>query len=166
MEQHSPFIIRRATEADAATIARQRRFMFADGGQYSDVDLTEMETRYQTWVAAKLAAGEYLGWLAENDQGEPVSGVGLWLREWPPILNNPTGKQGYLENVYTLPEYRRRGLARQLMCVLLDWVQTSQAVYEIELHPTPLARPLYASLGFESDSEKMSQWFGPRHEQG
>ena len=157
------FLIRQATVQDAAVIARQRRWMFADGNDYSEADLTKMEGLYEGWVARKLAAGDYWGWLAETETGEVIAGVGLWLREWPPILYNYTGKQGFVENVFTLPDYRRRGIARQLMKAMLTWVNTSQIVYEIELHPTQLARPLYESLGFEGHTGLMSQWFGPKH---
>src|SRR5260221_14141921 len=96
------FMIRRASVQDAGIIARQRRLMFADGNDYSDAELTEMEGLYESWVAAKLAAGDYWGWLAETESGTVIAGVGLWLREWPPILYNYTGKQGFVENVFTL----------------------------------------------------------------
>src|ERR1700682_2136083 len=92
--------IRQATQQEAAVIAHQRRLMFADGRHYSDAELTQMQSSYEVWVTTKLAADEYMGWLAENESGEIVGGVGLWLREWPPILNNYTGKQGYIENVF------------------------------------------------------------------
>jgi len=157
------FTIRRASAQDAAVIARQRRLMFADGNDTSEAELTEMESLYVGWVAVKLATGEYWGWLAETESGEVIAGVGLWLREWPPILYNYTGKQGFVENVFTLPAYRRRGIARQLMNALLEEVRRSQVAYEIELHPTQRARPLYASLGFEGNTGLMSQWFGPKH---
>ena len=156
------FFIRQATPQDAAVIARQRRLMFAEDKQHSEADLVHMESLYESWLADKLATGDYLGWLAQSESDEIVAGVGLWLREWPPILKNYTGKQGYVENVYTMPAYRRRGIARALMIGLLDWVRTSQVVYEIELHPTQMAYSLYSSLGFESNTGCMSQWFGPK----
>ena len=156
------FSIRQATQHDAVIIARQRRMMFADSGEHPEHELIRMETLYQDWVVAKLTIEEYLGWLAENEKGEVIAGVGLWLREWPPILYNYTGRQGYIENVFTLPAYRRQGIARQLMSVLLAWVKTSQRVYEIELHPTPAARSLYTSLGFDGNCGGMCKWVGPK----
>jgi GNAT superfamily N-acetyltransferase len=157
------FAIRQATAQDAGMIAQQRHLMFADGNDTSEAELTEMEGLYEVWVAAKLATGDYQGWFAQSESGEVIAGVGLWLREWPPILYNYTGRQGFVENVFTLPAYRRRGIARQLMKAMLTWVNTSQIVYEIELHPTQSARPLYQSLGFEGNTGLMSQWFGPKH---
>ena len=159
----SEYTIRQATVQDAGVIARQRRLMFADGNDYSQAELAQMEGLYEAWVAAKLAADDYWGWLAETESGEVIAGVGLWLREWPPILHNYTGRQGFVENVFTQPAYRRRGIARQLMNVMLAQVRASQVVYEIELHPTQTARPLYQALGFEGNTGLMSQWFGPTH---
>jgi GNAT superfamily N-acetyltransferase len=154
--------IRQAVETDAVLIARQRRLMFADSGQYSTSALDELEQRYGAWVAGKLAAGEYRGWLGEDASGQVVAGVGLWLREWPPILNDQTGHQGYVENVYTLPEHRRRGVSRQLMTAMLDWIRESGQVYNVTMHATAAGRPLYESLGFQPDGIAMYQWFGPK----
>jgi GNAT superfamily N-acetyltransferase len=158
------FTIRQATTHDAFLIARQRKLMFAEEKHYTEADLAQMEMLYEAWVMPKLACGDYQGWFALNSSKEVIGGVGLWLREWPPILKNYTGKQGYVENVFTLPAYRRRGVARQLMSALLDWVRTSKACYEVELHPTQMAHPLYSSLGFEGNQGMMSQWFGPKSE--
>ena len=158
------FTIRQASQQEAALIARQRKLMFAEEKHFSEADLVQMEGRYETWVTSKLATGDYQGWFAVSQSGEVIGGVGLWLREWPPILNNYTGKQGYIENVFTLPAYRRKGVARQLMIALLEWVRTSQIAYEIELHPTQMAHSLYSSLGFESNHAVMSQWLGPKHD--
>jgi len=157
------FTIRPAMTHEAALIAQQRKLMFAEDKHFSEADLVQMEGRYETWVMPKLATGDYQGWFAISEAGEVIGGVGLWLREWPPILRNYTGKQGYIENVFTLHAYRRQGVARQLMIALLEWVRTSQACYEIELHPSQMAHSLYSSLGFESNHAVMSQWFGSKH---
>jgi GNAT superfamily N-acetyltransferase len=157
------FTIRSAALHDAALIALQRKLMFAEQKQFSEADLAQMEGLYEAWVATKLACGDYHGWFAETTSGEIIGGVGLWLRDWPPILNNYTGKQGYIENVFTLHAYRRKGVARQLMTALLEWVKDSQVAYEIELHPTQMAHSLYSSLGFESNHAVMSQWLGPKN---
>ncbi|MEO8610553.1 MAG: GNAT family N-acetyltransferase [Chloroflexota bacterium] len=150
--------IRQSTSADTALIAHHRSLMFADQGDYLDSDLAAMEIQYAVWVAPKLASGDYIGWFAETDLGEIVAGVGLWLREWPPILDDETGKQGYLENVYTVPAHRRQGLSRQLMHALLAWVHETRVTQNIALHAAPIAQPLYESLGFISESGLMLLW--------
>jgi GNAT superfamily N-acetyltransferase len=153
-----PYHIRPSTTEDAALIAQHRVLMFADQGDYAESDLRLMESRYAAWVAPKLASGDYVGWFAETDSGEVVAGVGLWLREWPPILNDETGKQGYVENVYTAPFHRRQGLSRKLMHALLAWVYETHVTQNIALHAAPIAQPLYESLGFVSESGLMLLW--------
>lgn len=150
--------IRPSTPEDAALIARQRRLMFADQGYYSEAELQSAETQYAEWIASRLASGNYIGWFAQTTAGEVVAGVGLWLREWPPLPNDVTGKQGYIENVYTTPDHRRRGLSRQLMTTLLAWVRQTGVTKNIALHATPSAQPLYESLGFVSESGLMLLW--------
>jgi ribosomal protein S18 acetylase RimI-like enzyme len=53
--------------------------------------------------------------------------------------------------VYTVPEHRRRGLARQVMLRLLDAARALK-LDVVELHATEDGYPLYRSLGFEDDS--------------
>ena len=159
------YLISSATIEDAATIAHLRALMFNDQGGFEPVQLAEMEVRYTEWVADNLRSGDYWGWFAKSLQGELVGSAGLWLREWPPILKDYTGRQGYIENVYVMPAFRRKGVARQLMLTLLDWARSSGKIYNIELHATTMAHELYQSLGFESDDGRMGLWIGPIHVQ-
>jgi GNAT superfamily N-acetyltransferase len=113
--------------------------MFADQGYYSEAELQAAETQYAEWLTPKLASRDYIGWFAQTTDSEVVAGVGLWLREWPPLPNDVTGKQGYIENVYTAPDHRRLGLARQLMTALLALVRETGVTKNIALHATPNA---------------------------
>ncbi|NQV28371.1 MAG: GNAT family N-acetyltransferase [Rhodopirellula sp.] len=49
-----------------------------------------------------------------------------------------------------LPEYRRRGIARQLMLTGIDYLR-SRGVTCIKLDATPLGQPLYEQLGFTAE---------------
>lgn len=155
---NNDYHIRQSTLDDAALIAHQRRLMFNDQGDYSAAALDAMETRYAAWLTPKLVSGDYLAWFAATADGEVVAGVGLWLREWPPLPNDETGKQGYIENVYTMPAHRRRGLARLLMTELLKWVREARVTKNIALHATSVAQPLYASLGWVTERGLMLLW--------
>jgi len=64
-----------------------------------------------------------------------------------PKLRNSTGKVGCVFNVYTLPEYRGRGLATELMTRLIAAAQ-GMGVKEICLIAAEKATPLYQRLGF------------------
>lgn len=71
-----------------------------------------------------------------------------------PTFSHPTGKRAHLMNVYTNPSYRRQGIARKMVNMLIDdaW---SKGATEISLDATKLGRPLYESLGFIDSNECM-----------
>jgi GNAT superfamily N-acetyltransferase len=71
----------------------------------------------RAWLRTHLADGSFLAWIAQ-DAGTVVAASGLTVLDRPPYPGNATGLDGYVTNMYTLPAYRRRGLARQLLEVL------------------------------------------------
>jgi ribosomal protein S18 acetylase RimI-like enzyme len=60
--------------------------------------------------------------------------------------------RGYVEGVYVLPTFRRRGIASQLMHECIDWL-TSMSCDLVRLQSTSAGQPLYESLGFVPTGE-------------
>lgn len=145
------YAIRQATLDDAALIAQQRRGMFLDIGFADDDTLKQKIADFLPWVQAKMAANEYLAWLAVAD-GQPIAGLGLWLIEWPPHLIGLARHRGYILNVYTHPDHRRRGLARQLTQTAVDWC-AKNGIDFVFLHASSQGRLVYEGLGFQPGSE-------------
>ena len=75
-----------------------------------------------------------------------------------PTFSHPTGKRAHIMNVYVREEYRRRGIAREMMEILLDEAK-SRGVSQITLDATESGRPLYKSLGFSGSEEFMELIF-------
>ena len=71
-----------------------------------------------------------------------------------PTFAHPTGKRAHLMNVYTRSEYRRRGIARQMVELLIGEAWKAGAT-EISLDATASGRPLYESMGFKDSTECM-----------
>ena len=69
-----------------------------------------------------------------------------------PTFSHPTGKRAHLMNVYTKVEYRRHGIAREMVEILIDEAK-SKGVTEISLDATESGRPLYESLWFRASDE-------------
>jgi|WetSurMetagenome_2_1015567.scaffolds.fasta_scaffold529250_1 GNAT superfamily N-acetyltransferase len=61
-----------------------------------------------------------------------------------------TGRTGEVLNVYTAPEYRRKGIATQLMNMLLAFSKQAELDF-VELKATTEGYPLYRKLGFEEE---------------
>ena len=71
-----------------------------------------------------------------------------------PTFSHPTGKRAHLMNVYTRCDYRRQGIARKMVNMLIDETWKRGAT-EISLDATKMGRPLYESLGFTNSTECM-----------
>ena len=71
-----------------------------------------------------------------------------------PTFSHPTGKRAHLMNVYTRSEYRRQGIARKMVNMLINETWKRGAT-EISLDATKMGRPLYESLGFTNSTECM-----------
>lgn len=88
------------------------------------------------------------------DNGVAVGCASISYIEIMPTFSHPTGKRAHLMNVYTKAEYRRQGIAREMVEILIDDAK-SKGVTEISLDATESGRPLYESLGFKASDECM-----------
>ena len=101
-----------------------------------------------------LANGDQTTLLA-MDGDRPVGCATLCWMIWMPTLSHPTGCRAHLMNVYTVPGYRRQGVARAMVLALMEEAK-GRGVTEISLDATEAGRPLYESLGFRANAEGMT----------
>jgi GNAT superfamily N-acetyltransferase len=144
--------IREAGPDDLPVVLHHRRAMFKDMGLGNEAGLAAMSASSESLLAGALADGRYRGWLAELPGGEIVAGGGLWIAPWLSHPRDPQPRRGEILNVYTEPAFRRRGLARRLMGVMIGWCR-DQGFPWIMLHASEDGRPLYESLGFQPTNE-------------
>ena len=106
--------IRLATIDDIHVLVHHRQGMFADMGLGTVESRSRMEAAFPAWAIPKIQSGAFWTWLA--CAGQPVvAGIGIWRMDWPPGPTDNSVPRAYIYNVYTEPEYRRRGIARHLM---------------------------------------------------
>lgn len=125
----------------------------SDGQEFSD-ELIENSRRY-------FLEGDQTTVLA-LDNGKAIGCASLSYIEIMPTFSHPTGKRAYMMNVYTDSAYRRRGIARKMVEMLLDEAER-RGVTEISLDATESGRPLYEALGFAASEEYMVKLIG-RHQ--
>ncbi|MDF2907687.1 MAG: acetyltransferase [Herbinix sp.] len=87
-----------------------------------------------------------LAYIAE-DKEDIVTTVLMVITEKPGNPHFMSGKTGLLLNVYTKPDYRRRGLAGALISMAIEDAKKLDLAH-IELSATPAGYPLYKKLGF------------------
>ena len=152
------FRVRRATVRDAGIIAWHRARMFQDMGEVSGHAFETLRSKAQSRLKDWLERGDYLGWLASlaDKPGIIVGGAGVQLQ---PILPRPLnisaigkGRQGTIVNVFTEPEWRRRGVAALLLEEIIKWSR-KERLDRLVLHASEEGRALYDRLGFVPGNE-------------
>jgi len=104
------------------------------------------------WLTQALADGSYRHWLALDLSGRVAGGGGVLLGPWPANPKDPCTQRALILNVYTEPEFRNQGVARQIMMTILAWVK-EQGLRAVNLHASKQGRKLYEKLGFEATNE-------------
>ena len=93
-----------------------------------------------------LSNQQYVSFLAYEN--ENLAGIGgMLLREQPGNFKNPEGRTGYIMNMYTVPQYRRRGICSEILRRLLEYGEKS-GIHTFELHATKDGQPVYIKHGF------------------
>jgi Acetyltransferases len=118
------------------------------------IDLSKALLEFYT---KNMAAGTYVSWLAMD--GDKIVGTsGMSFAEKPPYFTCTTGKLGILSSMYTDPNYRRMGIATEL----LDRVVKEAKDYgcgTIYITASDMGVKLYESYGFHHNGNFMQYNF-------
>lgn len=141
---------RPATAGDAAELVRLRGLMLAavtgaepPPGPWQDVAREDL----REWLAEP--EGSLAAFVVDApDGGLAACAVGAIERRLGGPTN-PSGRVGYVFNVCTDPEHRRRGYSRACMTALLAWYRR-RGVRRVDLRASAAGQPLYRSLGFQA----------------
>ncbi|HUY77173.1 MAG TPA: GNAT family N-acetyltransferase [Ktedonobacterales bacterium] len=141
-----PFTVRRATVDDLETLVALRLMLEYEGHSAEERPPEELTRALNAYLAEALPSEQMLIWVAEA-RGKIVATSGLIFFQKPPTEHNPSGREAYILNMYTLPEWRGQGIATALVQTLLAYVRQTQA-RRIFMYATPAGKPLYEKLGF------------------
>lgn len=88
------------------------------------------------------------------DGGKAIGCASISYISTMPPFDHPTGKRAHLMNVYTNKEYRRQGIGRKMVELLIDEARKKDCT-EISLDATEQGRFLYTQLGFTANESGM-----------
>jgi len=144
-------LIRSASLADIPEILRQRRRMYEDMHYNDPQTLDAMASLSSSYLETAMADGSFRAWLAAAGD-RVVAGGAVVISPWPAHPYDLECRRATILNVYTDPEYRRRGIARTLIQTIIAWCQR-EGFARVTLHASNDGRHLYESLGFEPSNE-------------
>ena len=116
-----------------------------------EVNVDRLITEYRAWLNEMMPTDTYVSWVVDDtDPGAArtiVSGGGATIIPWPPGPVYPGNRLAFVYNVYTEPEHRGRGLARQVMSAVHAFCQDAR-IYSVALNASEFGQSLYESMGY------------------
>lgn len=90
--------------------------------------------------------GTFVSWVAVDD-GKIIATSGISFVEKPPYFGCPSGKIGLLSSMYTNPNYRRKGIAKELLSRVVNEAK-EYGCGVIQITASDMGVKLYTAYGF------------------
>ena len=137
------------------TFVDMRMALFRELGEISNnEDITELITSTRHYFTANIGEN-LLCWGIIVDE-KIVSVASLCLFSRIPYKENLSGKEGYILNVYTLPEYRGEGMAKALINTIINYAKTNNLT-KLWLNSSEEGERVYKNYGFEKVENAMER---------
>lgn len=124
---------------------------------YPKADVSQddvLKTHLREYLTEHLSQNNFVNWFADIE-GKVVASAGIVFYNQPPLYHNLEGKVAYILNVYTLPDFRRKGIAKNLLQKLIDEAKTRNTG-KVSLHTSDDGRLLYEQFGFVAGDNEMT----------
>ena len=141
---------RKLTESDLDRFISMRIMQLREEGATEDIDLVPA---LEDYYHRHLADGTFVSWLAAD--GEKIIGTsGMSFVEKPPYFGCPSGRIGLLSSMYTDPDYRRRGIAKELLRRVTDEAR-AYGCGTVQITASDMGVLLYTAFGFKKNGNFM-----------
>ena len=149
-----PYQIKKAAIADIDILTETRvEVLRAANKLSSDTNMDEVKIQSYNYYKSALCDGTHTAYLV-FDENRFVGAGGVSFFQVMPTYHNPTGEKAYIMNMYTVPEYRRKGIAFHVLDLLVKDCK-NRGVTAISLEATDMGRPLYEKYGFVNMKHEM-----------
>lgn len=141
---------RKLEKADLDTFIALRLNQLREEGAKEEHDLRPALYDYYD---RHLADGTFVSWVAMD--GETMIGTsGMSFVEKPPYFGCPNGKIGLLSSMYTDQAYRRQGIARKLLSLVVEEARKSGCGV-VQITASDMGVLLYTAYGFKKNGNFM-----------
>ncbi len=131
---------------------RQLKDEYAAKGQ-TPPEGVDLRSSLRDFYERHMAAGTFVGWLALD--GEKIVGTGgMSFVEKPPYYTCPTGRIGLLNSMFTDPDHRRMGIARQLLSRVVEEAR-AYGCGTVHVTASDMGVKLYTAYGFTHNDNFM-----------
>jgi ribosomal protein S18 acetylase RimI-like enzyme len=159
-KQYYNFKMHKAGISDIEQISNIRlAFLQELEGDFADADYKILLEQTRSYFTRKMEAGELYTWFVLDEKKIVTSGS-LLITEMPPTVGGyGGGVEGYIFNIYTLPKYRKQGLAKNLTKEIIKEAKLKQCNRLWLMASGGHAAGIYANLGFKHRDDVMDLLF-------
>ncbi len=145
---------KKATLEDIVILTETRIEVLRAANRLSDdVDMTEIKKQSYIYYQRAIQDGSHIAYIV-FDGSRFVGTGGVSFFQVMPTYHNPSGYKAYIMNMYTIPEYRRQGIAYKTLDMLIKDTKNI-GITAISLEATDMGRPLYEKYGFVKLNDEM-----------
>ena len=141
---------KRLTEKELPTFIEMRINQLREEGATEDIDL---RPALKDYYDRHMADGTFVSWLA-MDGNKIVGTSGMSFVEKPPYFGCPSGKMGLLSSMFTDPDYRRMGIAKELLTRVVNEAK-AYGCGTVQITASDMGVHLYADFGFVKNGNFM-----------
>ena len=142
---------RRLSDEDIPAFVEMRIAQLLEEGATETVDL---RPALKDYYARHLADDTFVSWLA-LDADRIVATSGVSIVEKPPYFGCPTGRIALVSSMFTEPAYRRQGIARDLLCRVVDEAR-AKGCGAVQITASDAGVPLYRSVSVSTISDTLT----------
>ena len=141
--------IRKAGIDDIDLLIKLRIDFFNDSKKaMAQEEQEDIERQLKIYLQKRILSGDFVAFVAEDSEnGNVLSTAFLAVVERPPTTAFSSSLTGTVYNVFTYPEFRRKGYAEKIMSELLEEAKNLN-LKSVNLLATPDGKNLYEKLGF------------------
>ena len=149
-------IYRKLTEADLDSFIHMRITQITEEYTVEGREVpknVDLASALQDFYHRHMADGTFVSWLALD--GDKIIGTsGMSFVEKPPYYTCPTGRIGLLSSMFTNPDYRRMGIAKDLLDHVVDEAK-DYGCGAVWITASNMGVKLYTAYGFEHNGNFM-----------
>jgi GNAT superfamily N-acetyltransferase len=141
---------RKLTEQELDVFIDMRIAQLREEGAKEEIDLKPALKDYYT---RHVEDDTFVSWLALD--GEKIVGTsGMSIVEKPPYFGCPSGKIGLLSSMFTDKDYRRQGIARELLSRVVNEAK-QRGCGTVQITASDMGVLLYTDFGFTKNKNFM-----------
>ncbi|CAM5223154.1 hypothetical protein UACE39S_06398 [Ureibacillus acetophenoni] len=147
-------IIRLAVDRDIHQLIKMRwDFTIEHDESKKNESYETFEKECQAFLEQAIKGNQWFIWVAE-DEGKVASHIFIELIHKVPRPGRVTNPFAYMTNVYTLPEYRNKGIGSKLLNTINNWIKDNNYEFVI-VWPSDDSINFYKKNGYVHCTEAM-----------